>query len=360
MNPTEAATTASRRDRHGSAVITLPSDREILITRRFDAPAALVFRAWTTPAFVEQWWGRESAPLIVCTIDLRVGGSWRYVSRTADGTELGWHGTYREIEAPHRLVSTEVFEWYPDGEAIDTLVLEEHDGVTTLRVTVLHTSRENRDGHVNSGMEGGLQESMDRIESLMSIVTDPTADPTSVAQRYRRVAARFTETIAAVAPTAWEQPAPCDGWVARDVVRHLVDWVPGLLESGAGIELPAAPSVDEDPLGAWTTMSDAIQAVLDDSATPQRTFSHPQAGTHPLEQAIGMFILGDVVIHTWDLARATGLDETLDAGEVAAMYVGMLPIDEMLRASGQYGPRVDVPDDADLQTKLIAFTGRRP
>jgi len=359
MNQTD--TTATRPDRRGSAVITLPSDREILITRSFDAPAALVFRAWTTPAFVERWWGHESAPLIECTIDLRVGGSWRYVSRTADGTELGWHGTYREIDAPHRLVSTEVFEGYPDGEALDTLVLDEHDGITTLRITVLHATRENRDGHVNSGMEGGLQASLDRIESMMSsVVQDPGADPTTVAQRYRRAAGRFTDTIAAVAPSAWEQPAPCEGWVARDVVRHLVDWVPGLLRSGAGIELPAGPSVDDDPLGAWTTMSDAIQSVLDDPATTERTFSHPQAGTHPLEQAIGMFILGDVVIHTWDLAHATGSDETLDASEVAAMYFGMLPLDEMLRASGQYGPRVEVPEDADLQTKLIAFTGRRP
>jgi uncharacterized protein YndB with AHSA1/START domain len=156
------------RTRHGSAVVTLPSDREILITRTFDAPAALVFTAWTTPELVRRWWGFETSPLIVCDIDLRPGGSWRYVTREPDGSELGWHGTYLEIGAPHRLVSTEVFEGYPDAEARNTLSLAEHDGVTDLSITVLHRTRENRDGHIASGMEGGLQHSLDRVEDLVA------------------------------------------------------------------------------------------------------------------------------------------------------------------------------------------------
>ncbi len=89
-------------------------------------------------------------------------------------------------------------------------------------------------------------------------------------------------------------------------------------------------------------------------------FVHPQAGTHPLDEAIAMFVMGDVLMHTWDLARAAGLDDTLDADEVAGMYEGMLPLDDMLRQSGQYGPRVDVPDDAPVQDKLMAFVGRQP
>jgi uncharacterized protein YndB with AHSA1/START domain len=153
--------------RHGSAVVTLPTEREILITRVFDAPAALVFKAWTTPALVRRWWGFESSPLIVCDIDLRPGGRWRYVTRDADGTELGWHGTYLDVGAPHRLVSTEVFESYPDGEAQNTLTLTEEAGRTVLTVVVLHTSKENRDGHVGSGMEGGMQHSLDRVEDLL-------------------------------------------------------------------------------------------------------------------------------------------------------------------------------------------------
>jgi uncharacterized protein YndB with AHSA1/START domain len=154
--------------RHGSAVVTLPSDREIHITRVFDAPPALVFRAWTTPELVRRWWGFESSPVVVCDIDLRAGGGWRYVTREPDGTELGWHGTYLEIDPPHRLVTTEVFEGYPDAEARNTLrLVPQDDGTTLLSVTVLHTTKEHRDGHVASGMEGGMQHSLDRIEDLL-------------------------------------------------------------------------------------------------------------------------------------------------------------------------------------------------
>jgi uncharacterized protein (TIGR03086 family) len=181
-----------------------------------------------------------------------------------------------------------------------------------------------------------------------------------VADRYRRVAGRFTDRVREVNPGDWERPAPCEGWVARDVVRHLVEWFPPFLQSGAGIELPTGPSVDDDPVGAWTTMSDAVQALLDDADVSTRRFSHPRAGDHSLDQAIAMFLLGDVLVHTWDLARAAGLDESLDPTEVVGMLAGLEPMDEMLRASGHYGPRVDVPADADTQTRLIAFTGRHP
>ena len=135
----------------------------------------------------------------------------------------------------------------------------------------------------------------------------------------------------AVPAGAWGNPAPCDGWVARDIVGHLVGWIPPFLHDGAGVELPAGPSISTDPARAWSTMNDAIQTLLDDPQQASGTFSHPQAGEHRLDDAIGMFILGDVLIHTWDLARATGLDETLEAAEVAGMFEGMQGIDEMLR-----------------------------
>jgi uncharacterized protein (TIGR03086 family) len=181
-----------------------------------------------------------------------------------------------------------------------------------------------------------------------------------VADRYRTVAEGFTRRAKAVPQTAWDAPAPCDGWVARDVVGHLVEWIPPFLRDGAGVELPAGPSIGTDPAQAWLTMSDGIQTLLDDPDHAGRTFSHPQAGEHQLDDAIGMFILGDVLIHTWDLARATGLDETLDPAEVARMFEGIQGIDEVLRQSGQYGPKIDPGEDADMQTQLIAFTGRRP
>lgn len=181
-----------------------------------------------------------------------------------------------------------------------------------------------------------------------------------VADRYRKVAAGFTERVKEVPEDAWDNPAPCEGWVARDVVGHMVEWMPSLLESGSGIALPVGPSVDDDPAAAWIVMSDGIQAVLNDPNLSAQQFSHEQAGQHRVDDAINMFFVGDVLVHTWDLARAAGLDETLDADEVVAMFEGMEPLDEMLRASGQYGERVIVPDDADVQTKLIAFSGRQP
>jgi uncharacterized protein (TIGR03086 family) len=180
------------------------------------------------------------------------------------------------------------------------------------------------------------------------------------ADRYRNVAEGFTRRANAVPEGAWDNPAPCAGWAARDIVRHLVEWVPPFLADGAGIDLPTVASVDVEPARAWTTMSEAIQALLDDPRRAGSEFDHPRAGRHRLDDAITTFILGDVLIHTWDLARATGLDETLDPVEVAGMFDGIQGLDEVLRQSGQYGPKVDVDENADVQTRLIAFVGRRP
>lgn len=181
-----------------------------------------------------------------------------------------------------------------------------------------------------------------------------------IADRYRKVAEQMTRRIAAVPDDAWEQPSPCEGWVARDVVRHMVEWMPAFLRSGSDVELPAGPPVGVDALGAWRSLTDGIQGVLDDPQKAAMEFSHPRAGSHSMQDAIDAFILGDVLIHTWDVARATGGDEVLDADEVHRMLGGIEPYDEMLRASGHYGPRVEVPADADEQTRLIAFMGRQP
>lgn len=157
--------------RYGTATVELPSDTTILITRSFDAPAALIFRTLTEPELVKRWWGFETAQWQVCDIDLRVGGTWRYVvSQPCDSEpdmEVAFHGEYREIDAPHRLVSTEVFEGVPEGEALVTTTLDEAEGVTTMRVLVQHNSQEHRDGHINSGMEVGMQVSYNRIEDLL-------------------------------------------------------------------------------------------------------------------------------------------------------------------------------------------------
>jgi uncharacterized protein (TIGR03086 family) len=179
------------------------------------------------------------------------------------------------------------------------------------------------------------------------------------AAHYDRIARQFTARVEAVPAGAWENPAPCEGWVARDVVRHLVEWVPAFFENYAGLALATGPSVDDDPPAAWRGLDQSLRAALADPDVAAREFEM-RGQRYRIDAAIDMFCTGDILVHTWDVARATGLDETLDPDEVHRAYTGMLPYDDMLRASGQYGPRVDVPDDADEQTKLIAFTGRRP
>jgi uncharacterized protein (TIGR03086 family) len=184
-------------------------------------------------------------------------------------------------------------------------------------------------------------------------MTDPTA-----ADDHRAVAGRFTELVRNADPARWDDPAPVEGWVARDVVRHLVGWLPAFLTGSAGIDLPAGPSVDDDPVAAWTTLADAVQGLLDDPESAARPVKNEHMGEMTVESALSMIWTNDVFMHSWDLARATGQDERLDPERCAGMYEGMLPMDAMLRASGQYGPRVEVPDDADPQTKLLAFIGR--
>jgi uncharacterized protein (TIGR03086 family) len=182
----------------------------------------------------------------------------------------------------------------------------------------------------------------------------------TAADEHRTVAGVFTDRVHGVAAGAWENPAPCDGWVARDVVRHLLEWFPAFLSSGAGVELPAGPPVDEDPVLAWVIHSDGVQALLDDPVTQGRFLSNRHVGNMPLDQAVGQFYTNDVFLHTWDLARATGQDERLDRDKCAQLLDEMLPMDQALRASGHYGPRVELAEDADAQTRLIAFIGRKP
>jgi uncharacterized protein (TIGR03086 family) len=179
-----------------------------------------------------------------------------------------------------------------------------------------------------------------------------------ISERYRKVAARFTDRVRAVPDAAWDNPSPCEGWAARDVVGHVVTST-GFFLGRAGIELPEGPSVDDDPLGAWERACDAMQSALDSPETASHEYETPM-GRATLEQTVGQFGVGDVLVHTWDLARATGQDETLDADEVRRLYAVMEPNDEMMRQGTAFGPRVPVPPDADDQTQLIAFTGRRP
>lgn len=183
----------------------------------------------------------------------------------------------------------------------------------------------------------------------------------SVADEYREIAGRFTELVVAVPDeVTWQRQSPVPEWTARDVVRHLVEWFPSFLAASAGVALPQGPSVDQDPVAAWRTMSDGVQAILDDPASARKVVTNPNTGEVPLPEAISRFFTNDVFMHTWDLARATGQDETLDPQRCAMLLDQLIPIDELLRSSGHYGPRVEVPDETDVQTRMLAFIGRDP
>lgn len=153
----------------GSATVTLPTDEQILITREFDAPRHLVYKAWTTPELVKRWWSGRRGEMTLAEIDLRVGGAWRYVMIAHGGFEVGFHGEFLEIEPDERIVQTEIFEGTPDGDsapAINTITFTETDGRTTLTLLTEVPSREIRDIIIDSGMEGGMQEGMDLLEEV--------------------------------------------------------------------------------------------------------------------------------------------------------------------------------------------------
>ncbi len=150
----------------GKATVTLPTDERILITREFDAPRHLVWKAWTTPELVVGWWSGNRGETTVAEIDLRVGGTWRYVMVTDDGFEAAFRGEYREIVPNERIVATEVYEGMPEAEALNTVTFAEADGRTTLTMLVQHASKEARDAHIGSGMEAGMREAMDLLERV--------------------------------------------------------------------------------------------------------------------------------------------------------------------------------------------------
>ena len=149
-----------------SAVVTLPASTQIMITRQFDAPRHLVYRAWTTPELIRRWWAGDRGQVTSAEVDLRPGGRWRYVMTANGGFEVAFHGEYREIVPDERIVSTEVFEGMPDAAAVSTATFAEQDGRTTLAILVEHTSQEHRDMHLNSGMEEGMNESLDHLEQV--------------------------------------------------------------------------------------------------------------------------------------------------------------------------------------------------
>ena len=150
----------------GTAVVTLPTDTQVRITREFDAPRHLVYKVWTTPELIKRWWSANRGEVTVADVDLRVGGALRWVMVTHGGFEVVFYGEYLEVVPNERLVFTEIYGGMPDAPAVTTLVFAEQDGRTTLTTLVQHEKKEHRDAHINSGMEAGMQDAMDLLEQL--------------------------------------------------------------------------------------------------------------------------------------------------------------------------------------------------
>ena len=150
------------------AKITMPSDRELIITREFAAPATVLYEALTKPEHVREWYGPRVMKLLVCDIDLRVGGRWRYVVQGPDGSQHGFSGEYKELVPAQRIVSTEGYEGMPGTDYLATVTLTEQGGKTMLTNHLVYQMKEHRDGHVASGMEGGMNETYDRLDEVVA------------------------------------------------------------------------------------------------------------------------------------------------------------------------------------------------
>ena len=195
-------------------------------------------------------------------------------------------------------------------------------------------------------------------------VGESPAEDSDPAERYRRVADGFGATVDAVPDGAWDRAAPCDGWVARDVVAHLAGWVPGFMGHFAGLHGDPLPDCgpDGDPAAAWRALDRRLRGWLDDPTVAATPVDGPMGRTD-VAGAIDQYVTPDVLIHTWDLARACGLDDRLDTTEVERMARDMTcdeQLDQVLRSSGHYGPKVAVAEGADPQDRLLAFLGRDP
>ncbi len=188
-----------------------------------------------------------------------------------------------------------------------------------------------------------------------------SSDAGATAASFRRVADGFDAVAAAVDAAgagAWDRPTPCEGWVARDVVRHLVAWVPSFLAHG-GATMTAGPSVATDPLAAWRHLRGEVDAFVVDGAAMDRMMDTESLGRRRVGEVVDRFVTGDVLVHTWDLARSADIDVRLDPGAVAeAVAAASGELAEMLRTSGHFGPASAVPDDADDQARLLALMGR--
>jgi uncharacterized protein (TIGR03086 family) len=178
-----------------------------------------------------------------------------------------------------------------------------------------------------------------------------------ISERYARLSGAFGEKVAAVPEDAWDNPSPCEGWTALDVVRHVVN-TPAMFWGMVDAEPPELPSVDDDPVAAFVASRASMQGALEDAEFATEEFDG-FFGRTTFEAAVDRFVSFDLVVHGWDLARAVGLDDTLDPGEITRLNQQVDDFGDSARVPGVFGPEIEVPADADPATKLLARTGRR-
>ncbi len=249
----------------GTATVTLPTDEQILIVREFDAPRHLVYRAYTVPELVRRWWSGHRGEMTGAEIDLRVGGAWRYVMVAHGGFEVAFHGEYREIVPNERIVNTEVYEGMPEGEALTTVTFAEREGRTTLTMLMQLATRQERDAILATGMEGGMQESMDRLEEVAASLGEvPAPDP-----RLRALdplVGRWTITGDAEGTTSYEWMEGGffllqRGRLTRDGTTHEFLEVIGFERGFAATEAPA-----DITARVYTTAGDTLDYVYEADA----------------------------------------------------------------------------------------------
>ena len=334
-------------------------DRSVRIVRSFQAPRQLVFDAHTKPELVRRWMGPAEWPFTSCEIDLRPGGSFRYEMSGPAGEVMVMRGRYDVVDPPSRLVSTIAFDddWTA-GETVNTTTFDEVGGVTTVTLIVDYASAESREQALATPMAEGMEAGYSRLADLAQLLADVT-------DRYQRRADRFEQLVRAVDTGDWDGPSPCTEWRTRDVVGHIVDMHDVMLRP-ADREPSDRPGIEADPLATYLAARADVEAILADAAIALAECDTPMGRMSVAEHIDGV-VSTDLVLHGWDLARAAGLDDTIDPAEVERLWPGISQIPDEMRIPEHFGPgvivfgpEVVVADDAPLQDRLVGKLGRDP
>ena len=335
-------------------------DRSVRIVRSFRAPRQLVFDAHTKPELVRRWMGPAEWPFTSCEIDLRPGGGFRYEMPGPSGEVMVMRGRYDDVDPPSRLVSTIAFDddWTA-GETVNTTTFDEVGGVTTVTLIVDYASAESREQALATPMAEGMEAGYSRLADLAQLLADVT-DAVPPSRRPLRAARRAPST-----PADWDGPSPCTEWRTRDVVGHIVDMHDVMLRP-ADRAPSDRPGIEADPLATYLAARADVEAILADPGVALAECDTPMGRMSVAEHIDGV-VSTDLVLHGWDLARAAGLDDTIDPDEVERLWPSISQIPDEMRIPEHFGPgvivfgpEVVVADDAPLQDRLLGKLGRDP